>query len=84
MDDWMCHLLSQLLLPVFLLMILVGIAGGKPESVLKFVVSLAGSLVSAFLDLVVSVARKGSGTSRPRGNDYPKRPRAPRSPSPKR
>jgi hypothetical protein len=84
MDDWMCHLLSQLLLPIFLLMILVGMAGGKPEAVLKFVVSIAGKLVSGFLDLVVALAGKSSSPSRRPGNDYPKRPRGPRSPSPKR
>jgi hypothetical protein len=73
-----------LLLPVFLLVILVGMAGGNQKAVLKFVFSLAGNIVSGLLDCVIAIARKGAGASRRRGNDYPNRPRGPRRPSPKR
>lgn len=43
--------LEQILLPVFMLMVFVGIAGGNPSTVLKPLFEIAGHLASMLLSL---------------------------------
>jgi hypothetical protein len=43
---------EQIALVVFMLMILVGMVGGKPDAVLKPVLDIAGNLIMAVFNLV--------------------------------
>jgi len=47
--------MEQLLLPVFILMILVAIAGGQPSSVLEPVIQMVGQLLTSLLGLLMNL-----------------------------
>jgi len=53
--------MDQLLLPIFILMILVAIAGGQPSSVLEPVIHMVGQLLTSLLGLVMNLLTSALG-----------------------
>lgn len=88
MFEWLLlNVISPLLLPVFVLMILVGIAGGRPDAVISLFGSIIVSLIRIFEEVVKTIVSavldvlKEAMRAKPRPLPRPK-PRPDPTPSP--
>jgi len=90
MDAILIHIVSTLMLPLFIVMILCTIAGTRPEPVVKGILDLLASVVVGFfrlarviIEAILLPHRRRSQSEQGNANTdsrYPRRPRSPRRP----
>jgi len=90
MDAILIHIVSTLMLPLFVVMILCTIAGTRPEPVVKGILDLLVSVVvgcfrvaRVVIEAILLPRRRRSQTEQGNANTdsrYPRRPRSPRRP----
>jgi len=72
LSHWfLTSVLSPLLLPVFMLMLLCMIAGARPESITLAFISMIGTLITGFFQMLVALVRAITPQRRYPPNKYP-------------